>query len=590
MTLVPFLWAVLRRRPVIVAGVNPILPPLHGIFSGVLRWAMAKGRARDLFDEAECLTRLKEHAALIHMKDFFVRSENWMNRRFRFANVDDADPNGMAYKHTVCNYLNRKYLVVEALRVAQVELGVKADSIRGIDPDLASLHGALFGNLAAPHPAGRFTPSRLINAILALSMAALTIAWAVSRLRPFFRTGGRVFFAADCIWDRRDMDLYHEMSEGGRVLLVRRTKAFVVPEEGRGFETCLPNEGWFRLADLPVVFGLALGESLHLYLRHGWTWPSLFFKVAALVHKRVVLRAFFRRWPADNYYARDDYNAEHILRRQEIHRVGGRSLGVMHAIPGVAIIQPMWRYLNFDIYYLCSRAVYESYYKPTWAPDMTVRATGSFGVTRSMLAGRDDRRSEDIGVMVNIVVDQPELVRIVRALAKAFPDRRILLQMPPKTRRLARTEPVIAACRKNRHNVEHFEGNAYALFERAGIIFSDPSTVIGEAIQLGLTTFCLDLIPGHEETIFRNYPGLCVTQAEEAVARVRGVEDGTLRYPRSSLESLIDLSDRHILDVIRADVGLPELGIGASAFAVPAKAGRILLGREADRPPPGTRC
>ena len=146
------------------------------------------------------------------------------------------------------------------------------------------------------------------------------------------------------------------------------------------------------------------------------------------------------------------------------------------------------------------------------------------------------------------------------------------MQLKPSTRRLDLSKPIIAACRENRPNVEHFEDNAYALFERAGIIFSDPSTVIGEAIQLGLLTFCLDLVPGHEETIFRNYPGLCVTQADDAVARVRGVEDGTWRYPRSSFESLINLSDRHVLDVIRTDVGLPELGIGASVSAVPAKA------------------
>ena len=82
--------------------------------------------------------------------------------------------------------------------------------------------------------------------------------------------------------------------------------------------------------------------------------------------------------------------------------------------------------------------------------------------------------------------------------------------------------------------------------------------VVVEALQFGQMSFFADLMPEQKTCIYRDFPEICVSSAEEAVKRIRAIEAGEETYPLESLGSLVDLSGRVFFDVIREDLGLPS--------------------------------
>ena len=84
--------------------------------------------------------------------------------------------------------------------------------------------------------------------------------------------------------------------------------------------------------------------------------PAHFYGIIALPFRRIILRGFFNKFRPAYFWGRDDYNVEHIIRRQEMHRYGGISLGINHGFPSYANLFPQWRYISFDRYYTFGRA------------------------------------------------------------------------------------------------------------------------------------------------------------------------------------------------------------------------------------------
>ena len=87
-------------------------------------------------------------------------------------------------------------------------------------------------------------------------------------------------------------------------------------------------------------------------------------------------------------------------------------------------------------------------------------------------------------------------------------------------------------------------------------VINESSTLTAEAIQFGLYSFVLDIDRRLKNLYYRHFPDICVGSAEQAVERIRAIEEGRWHYPRHRMGGLINMSGRIPWDEIRKDMGL----------------------------------
>jgi len=217
---------------------------------------------------------------------------------------------------------------------------------------------------------------------------------------------------------------------------------------------------------------------------------------------------------------------------------------------------PEYRYLSFDRYYVFGRGKYKKYYGNTWAEDMDVIPSGSFSGTRQHYASRFKKRSLDIAVFSSVFVGEIKFSDFVNEVAKSFPERRVILQMKYLFDDLSTTPAFVERSKKYAPNVEISTATALDVLEQVGYSFSDPSSVVVEALQFGAISFAFDMPELQKENINREYSGWVVTSATEAIGRIRNIEAGTWRYPIENFEDAVDFSGMVFFDRIRRDMGL----------------------------------
>lgn len=562
LTLPRLLLAALTGRETYVAGVEPLFPPLRGVLERLAAWAERRGRVRPLLELFPEYSHAIEQPATIYIYNIFEETEPWLRQRFALHDADTPLPDyGMAIRQATSKFPVPRYLPILLLDEAVRRFGKTNMQIAGVPADLAAqfeaYHGYDLPVRARPAPVW----CAAANAVQWLAVTLAGLGWIASRLRPFGVRAEPFFFAADYIEDERDFRLYAEVEEGGPVLLVVRHAprgVGTVPELA-GYRHCRATDGRLGPRGALACAAMLLRDGWSLFRRHRATHPGLFFQIVVLPFRRAILRAFFTRFRPRYFWGRDDYNVEHILRRQEIHRIGGTSLGVIHGAPGVAILEPMWRHVSFDRYFLFGRAVYDSHWHETFAPDMEIVPIGTFGASREDYARIGERLPPDIIIFLSVFADSEKLPAIVHALARAFPERRVILSPKRTVMNLTSVKRILAACIGEHGNVAVETGET-DLFERlrmARYAFSDASTTVIEALQFGLNSFFLDLSDRQRACYYRRYPALCVDDGNTAVQRIRDIEAGRQVYPRESFEGLVSLSGKVFFDAVREAVGLP---------------------------------
>ncbi|MBF0128857.1 MAG: hypothetical protein HQL33_02575 [Alphaproteobacteria bacterium] len=561
-SLAGFIMAVLARRRVIVIGVAPVLPALGRPLRWVVDRVLAAGRASPVLDLCPEMDAYARNPNALSVRDIFADIEPWQNRRFGFDAADATVPRyAMAYKQVTGKHLQDKYLPMLLCEAAVRRLEGGDVRVIGLDADALALHQAYFG---APLP-GASAPRAshgLVNAVLAVAVAVASLVWLGTRTRLRRRKPEPIFLAADFLRDPRDRAIYDLAREGGPVLLVMREKGMttdgIAGLEGHG--RCNGDDGRVGLVDALRCAGDVFREGASLYRAYRRLQPAHYYQIATLPHRRLKLRAFFFRFRPKYYWNRDEYNVEHILRRTELHAVGGISLGLMHGIQGMADLNPRRRYISFDVFYIFGDHLYNLYYKETWPEDMKVRAVGSFTFSRAQLAGpRPAADSDLIVIFAALGIGNPEFPRLVRAIAEAFPHYRVRLK-PKGSAEVPAIRAFLESCREGLDNVEAVATDATDLIGAARYVLSDPSTVVAEAVYFGVPTLVIDIIPGHRRCLFRDFPGLCVTSAEQAVDRLRDMDSGVWTQPRAAYDSLVKLDGPHFLEIVRGDLGLGTEG------------------------------
>ena len=186
---------------------------------------------------------------------------------------------------------------------------------------------------------------------------------------------------------------------------------------------------------------------------------------------------------------------------------------------------------------------------------MEVIPSGTFTAERRHYLDRFENRPGDIAIFLSVYTSEPEVHEFVVGVAKAFPRKRVYLQIKKAFRSHFGAQNIINKC-SNIPNIVYTEERVYDLFEKATFGISDPSSVVNESLQLGMKAFTLDIPSVHKTNPFREHPELIITSATELIERIALIENKSWAYPTASFQDLVDMSGIVFADRVRKDMGL----------------------------------
>jgi hypothetical protein len=546
------LWRALWRRPTCIVDTD--VESRSGFFRRIIVFLMSRGGVKSLLRDRRDLMAFRDIGDYQRLCDPLSDLEPWMEAYLRFDNSDRCYGRyGQAFRHIACNRIFRRAYDAYAMR----EIGNHPDAaLRGADVIDRDLQQHLFGGAG---PVATPSSHSWVNGYVALITFLFTVAWVISRIRIRPPAVQNVVLGSDFLGGERDSLLWHEVSEDPRdILVVFRDKQAQRDAAGKfdAWPSCLPDNGAFGLPDGLSAIAEASADCLRLVWA-GRRLPSDMFRpLVALPWKRMKYRALCRLYRFQFYWGRDDYNVDHIMRSQELRRIGAKSIGIMHGLPCISERMAQMLHIDFDIYFVHGTDVAQRFGRH-WPRHMAVHAVGTACLSRGELQECARPPSNDMVVIVSPSFHEDAVFVAIRKLAEAFPDRTIYLNVKRnylagdfgrKYREITTRGP---------SNIVDYPGRSYDLLLRCRYLFSESTTLVAEAVQLGRIAFCWDLDRRSKFLNYRRFPGLSVRSAEELCERVREVEAGTWQYPRAQWGALIDLTGRVVWDRIRDAMGLP---------------------------------
>jgi len=562
-SLIPFVIQSLVGRPPLVIEISPYLPPLKGMMEAVAGFIDKHFSARRHRSGQTLLESLRKSPHKWKTTDIFLRCEKACNKAYAFDELD-AESFRLAYpyKNVSVNYSQRHLRIVDWLQRLAAAFPAEHFLYQTNCPRQFEIFTSLSqvpDNISFEFKARWFLPFNVLMAFAVCFIGYLRIfRWAAFR-PPAAKS---VFLGFDAITDPRLLTTLSELSEAPDATLgVFRNKLHW--NHGKDwfgpYPVCPLLDGVLSIGQSVSQLKKITAECFRLARRFGRQDPRHTFLVLKFPLVELTYFALMEKYHFQNFFGRDDYNVEHIFRTWEIRKRGGRSLGINHGTPYYPIIDPVWRYLDFDLYFVFGSDLYEKYYQAGWPPSMRIVNIGSFGMTRERFFESQKTRPEknDIGVFLKLFDDdmEPEwAIDIARALAEAFPDKTVYLK--PK---------YSGATDINRDLLDRFLGSApsnivvatndaYEVLSRVRYCVSSPSTIVFEAINLGVVSLCYDIYPETTPLHFRDYPDLCYQDPEAIIARIQSVENGSWDYPRESFSGLIDISGSYSYDRIKASM------------------------------------
>jgi hypothetical protein len=544
-----------------VLFVDPLFKPMGPVLDRLCAWLRGRGWVGAPYEEFEFLNKFAENHVYWFRTDIFRRCEPDFERWFDFAGIDaHFGDYALACKHVIMvDVVMKRLQQVVVLDDIDRHGAARNWRVFGVPSDLAAMFTFAYGHAPRTAAGRTLEPRRLFNLAVVAATFVVGLAWLARRLR-WRRAPGHHLMAADGPNIFEGGVLAEIVCDRDLCLFVARTK----PVQ-RQFEALPADQRWpVTSADTGVVLPSELPEMLAvlvtdlrrmLRLGLGGYHPYPFMSMVALVVKRLWFRALFRTHAVKSFWSRDDYNAEHIIRTQELRRLGVRSIGINHGLNVHITVTPHWRYIDFDIYYTFGLAQKTRYFGDRWPAAMQVKPVGMFRLTRAQFARLNGPKTRDIAYFADIT-DADDMLDVVKRIADAFPDRRVLVKVKPgRESHPLRTRYADAIAQAG--NLAMTDENTYDILGRVGYVIGGPTTVVAEGIQAGAAAFCYDAYPAETALLYRDFPDLCVTSAADVVARIRAIEDGSRPFRRDQYAELIELSGRNPFDLIAADLGLP---------------------------------
>lgn len=557
-SLLRLLWLAWRGLKPGFIDVRPLLPPLKLLLERVAQRLARSGLAIDVIGERPDLVACGNFGDFIRLNDSFATTEPWMEEHYAFAEAErNFGDYAYAYRHVVSNRANHYPFLAHTIETIVRQSGSDEVSVRGVGRDILDVYRFRIGE--PPRSVRAAIEARLlVNALLASVAFIHAMCWAVSRTRLRPTPPKTYFLGSDFVGDPRQQTLWRELADAENpvfVVLRNRSQAAAFRQLLDGWPSCVATEGVIPLTRIPAFLRDLLRETWSLYRRGRRFCSEVFWDLIRLPFRRAMYRALLNRYRFRNFWARDEYNVEHIIRTQELRRIGARHFGQLHGLPAYPPVLAQRRYISLDVYYVFGPEWHQKHYLDRWPADMTVKAVGSYGMSREQLVRLREPRPKDILCFIKHSFQDDATFAILPRIAAAFPDRTVYVK--PKQQKSgafrAKLDRMLAEGPKN---LVETDEDSYELLFKGQYSLSDPSSLVVEAIQFGLVSFALITDPRWYKLYFRDFPDLCLTSAEDVISRIEAIERGEWTYPRSRYAPLTDLSGRVIWDVIRADMGL----------------------------------
>lgn len=557
------LWRAAFRRPIVILGVDPS-PLAERLWTAVGNWLVRRGRACQIGAEGHVKTPFS--GWYLDCPDMFSSIETDYSARFGLDRAVAAAPRyAVALRHAAAKYVDEQLTIANAFHRLAARRPREVATVIGVDPFAVEFHRQYFK--AAPGVDVRTRPScyLLANFGISIVVAAAVLRHVAARLTIDKPRRERFDLAYDFVADPISRLLVDEIcDQSSSTLAVFRNRAIQRQFGATVPRGCIASDGAFSAVQAWRTLADAAGDGLRL-ARVCRAWPPALFGAALkLVFHRVKVRGFLNKYDLRRFWSRDDYNAEHAVRTAELRDRGVRSYGINHGVPTPEIISPAWRYLDYDVYFVFGRYLYDHFYRETWSPRMTVRPVGSYRMTRAQLARLGRPRPRDVVYFPAEESDRETVLREVLKIARAFPDRAFYV----KPKRLdgaerGRTYPgggpycqaTLGADETVPPNMIETHRDAFELMLETSIALTGGSTVTLESIQFGLAVFLIDSLPQNKPFLYRLFPGLCYRRAEDVIDRIRALDAGVWRFPRETFGELVDLSGRVVFDVLREEMG-----------------------------------
>jgi hypothetical protein len=544
------LWAGWRGRPIYLLEAQPLIRPLGSALSAILTFLAKRGLARSAFEAPLAVPVHDGYPGDSLFRPYDPEIERGVQGRFGPQDGDYA----YAFRKAMSDYTQSMLRLVGAVAWLEENLGAGAWRLRGAPRHLGLVFRLSTGRELPDAVSFEASPTRLLNLANALFLTLGLFAWLAERIRyavpvEAFRLAIDRISPVDMVVAREAVD------DPAGVLIIERNAvlAAAADDEVARHRRCSRDDARVTFAHSVMLIGRLCREMAGLWLRHGKEDAPLFGRLAALLGKRVVYAAFFARFRPAYLWGRDDYSMDHIIRNQELRKQGGAAIGVNHGLPVNTYIS-QWREIDFDVYYVYGRHLYETFYKPAWPESMRVVAAGNIQMTPERRKRMSAPRPRDIAVYITVVPRFDEFMSGMMDVARHFQDRKVHFRMKGKREdrylqsfaRWMQEAPANAVVNQDSHPYDLMLATSYAI--AAG------STAAVEALGFGAKSFVYDAEPRYRHYYYRNFPALIVTDAAQIIRRIERIESGEESYDPLAFDSLIRQSGACVYDLLRAEV------------------------------------
>jgi len=541
-TLPAVLWHGVRGCPWTVIDIDSLFPPVKRALTRLSVYLARTGLVVDP-DAGQARDEIAmSHGWTYRHCDMFGRIETQMERRYGFDRLDASlsSTYAMAARHVVCSETHRLLNRVTRVRWLAERAPENARWI-GLDRETLHFYETYFeAPLRSACPA-RDWPARIAARALGRAVLMRALAWSARRLRRKEIPEHPFALAFDFLPDKRFQAILAEAAPADQVLLVFRNRALRDQAHAstvwRSFRGLIRNEGWIPLERAASWIGALLADSRALGQAFSAHPPAMRLAAGRLAVRRLENRALCARVPLAAFLARDDYNADHIVRTHVLRECGIRALGINHGLPVPSIREALWRYVDFDTYFVFGRDLYERYYRSTWAKAMTVVPTGSLGPRR---VADPKAPGRDIVVFLTPLINGANVYDWAVQLARRFPDRTVTVKHKRSSPdRIYKGYGYSQAVDIPFNLIDSGE-DSYDLIARCGYAVSTPnSTISAECLYYGLPTFVWDGGATLPVSYYRDFEDLCVKDLTSVIQWIDDLESGRRRYPFDRFERLI---------------------------------------------------
>lgn len=552
-TLLTLTWHLILGRPICILGCYSYFQNHGGILQKIATKLHGK-RLVNIVDDFKELFPYKDNGDFQRLTNAFSESEPWMEKQFKMDSLTGSY--ALAIKHIISN---RSF----ALYQRNYDLFYLKDIL--VTPSLDEFDKSFYSYAFKESlPVKFFEPilKYLLNFSLFILSLIQCILWIISRIR-FAVTKYEIALATDYNGGTRDMKFWDFLSPDRKKTLVvvrdsytRKTFKHLLT----GYNVVFDIEGTFDIKGGFLAWIESFRDAIWLFINHCQLPPDYYRQICFLPVKRMKYRALFNKYNCSVFWGRDDYNYQHIMRSQEVRRIGGISIGCNHGIQSIVTTAYQLRYLDFDYYYMHGIDQYTTYYSKYWPSHMIAKGVGSMFSNPQQHALIRGTVGTDVAIIVAPSFHQDIIFDAVISLVKQFPDLVFWISTKAKHRFDGTFgKKYQALVYAGFSNVNEYTEDVYDLFPRCKYLFSESSTLLAEALYFDRVTLCFDPVLEFKFLYYRKFPELVFKDVNALANRIKETRNITVHYSDPNLKNLIFRGSEHPWEIIKKTLLIESL-------------------------------